>query len=609
MTQSFANQDLRNRSFRGQDLTGADFIGQDIRGCDFRDAILIDANFTAVKTGKSRKQLIILIAFAGAGAVVITLAVAFAFTVTFAFAVAVAVTMAVAGAFVFAGTVVFAFAGAGTVAVAVIGQAYTEFVAGKTSLGILYTISSIILIALTFHYGRKLIKTFQQAKGTDYRGANLTGAQFINADLRVTDFTNAICNLVNWKGAKFYRCNLPKVLEDDSVRDLCRNPKGGRAQDYIGKDLRQVYLQEADLVDAKLQNANLNGADLRGAKLTNANLSNSQALGTNFAGATLTGAIIVNWGINPDTNFENVICCYIYIDEAQKERKPSSGEFSKGDFAKLVTKFTKTLDFLFKNGIQPQAFDQALQEMLDRYGEMGIQMQSVDSIGNGDRLVRFEVQDPNADKGKIHADFERDYNGAVRQLEAAQNEIKQFRQANTELATQLAVSETRNEEKEKHSAFLRDFVYHQTNRFSRPQFNAPHSTFSGDPMSDKNQNIQLQSGGDMTGVTVAGGDISGTVTLTIQQLRDSSIPEAPKLADLLTQLQAAITDSSELEVEDKKKALNYLDRIGKLANDKDSDRSIISMAIDGIIGIVSKAAKLLTPVGAIAASLRKLLQL
>jgi len=66
MTLSFVSQDLRNQSFRGRkDLAGADFTGADLRGCDFRDAILIGANFTGVKTGQSLKKLIILILVGG----------------------------------------------------------------------------------------------------------------------------------------------------------------------------------------------------------------------------------------------------------------------------------------------------------------------------------------------------------------------------------------------------------------------------------------------------------------------------------------------------------------------------------------------------------------
>ena len=127
-------------------------------------------------------------------------------------------------------------------------------------------------------------------------------------------------------------------------------------------------------------------------------------------------------------------------------------------------------------------------------------------------------------------------------------------------------------------------------------------------MSDKKQDISLQAGGNMTGITVAGGDISGTVTLTIQQLRDSDTPEAPKLADLLTNLQKAINESTELVEKDKTQALQYIDTIGKFANNKE-DRDMIGTMIDKIINVVSKAAKLLTPVQAIAEGLRKLLQL
>jgi len=57
---NFAHQDLRNRSFRGQNLSGADFSGADIRGCDFQNAILIGANFTGVRAGQSRRQIILL---------------------------------------------------------------------------------------------------------------------------------------------------------------------------------------------------------------------------------------------------------------------------------------------------------------------------------------------------------------------------------------------------------------------------------------------------------------------------------------------------------------------------------------------------------------------
>jgi uncharacterized protein YjbI with pentapeptide repeats len=615
MAQTIIGKDFRNQSFRGQkDLAGVDFTDADLRGCDFRDALLIGANFTGVKTGKSCKQLITLIAFAFLGTTAVVVAGVSVGVVAEAgvFAFAVAGAIAFAFAFVFAGAGVvagmFTFSFVLVFAVAAIGHAYTTFLARKIALGIVNSVVSLLLLFFAWYCLQQLVKTIKSATGTDFRGADLSGAKFVKAHLEVTDFTNAKCDLINWQGAEFYLCKLPKNIENDKVGYLCINPAKRRDADYTSSDFRNTYLQNVDLIDAILRNANFNGADLRGAKLINADLSNSQALGTDFSGATLTGARIFNWGINPETKFENVICTHIYIDEVGKERKPASGEFKEGDFAILVTKFTKTLDFLFKNGIQPQAFDQALQEMLDRYGEFGIQLQSVESVGDGDRLVRFEVQDPDADKGEIHADFENKYYGVIRQLEEAQNKVQELQQAQTELSTKLAISEAVIKEKENQSLFLRDFVYHQTDRFSRPSFNASHSTFTGDPMSDKNQNISLNAGRD---ITVAGGDIdiSGTITVTIQQLRNSVIPEAPEIADLLTELQKLISESPDLSDKDRQKILTNIDNIGKIANNKEGDRNSIENLIDGIVGAVSKFAKLLTPIQAIADGLRKLLQL
>ena len=128
-------------------------------------------------------------------------------------------------------------------------------------------------------------------------------------------------------------------------------------------------------------------------------------------------------------------------------------------------------------------------------------------------------------------------------------------------------------------------------------------------MSENNQSISLQAGGNMTGVTVAGGDISGTVTVTIQQLRDNDTPQAPEIADLLTELHKLINESPDLADKDKQKALKNIDNIGKIANNKEGDRNSIDDLIDNILGIVSKAAKLLTPVQAIADGLRKILNL
>jgi uncharacterized protein YjbI with pentapeptide repeats len=477
-------------------------------------------------------------------------------------------------------------------------------------LGILCSTVIVILLITAWYSFKEFITDIKSFLSTYFTGADLAGANFANAELQFTDFTDANCDLVNWQGVKFYGCKLPKNIEDIKVRNLCKKPEKGRAANYTSTDFHKAYLQNVDLVDAILRNANFNGADLRGAKLINTDLSYSQALGTDFSGATLTGARIANWGINPETKFDNVICTHIYIDEAGKERKPASGEFAEGDFALLVREFANTLDFLFKNEINFSAFQYAMQQMLIKNPEVEMTFNQLKFLGQDkDALQKsYDVLTPEADETKLHADFYESYDVGKRLYPNDNQLIKALNRKVSFLEGENHTLKALQAEKNDRIADLKEIARLQATK-SNDKIYSIYGQVIGDPMSDKNQNISLNAGGNMTGITVAGGDISGTVTLTIQQLRDSDIPEASNLADLLTDLQKAITESPELAEPDKEKALKYLDKIGKLANDKEGDRDLIGMAIDGILNVVSKAAKLLTPVQTIAESLRKLLQL
>jgi len=497
-------------------------------------------------------------------------------------------------------------------------RSYESFFVGNILDGLVGSITSFVLLGFAWYLFQKLIKILKCARGTDFRGADLTGAKFVNANIRVTDFTNANCDLINWQSVEFYLGKLPKNLEDDKVRYLCGNPDKGRGENYTSSDFRNTYLQNVDLVDAILCNANFNGAYLRGAKLTNTDLSNSQALRTDFSGATLTGARIANWGINPETKFENVICTHIYIDEAGKERKPASGEFAEGDFALLIGEFTNTLDFLFKNEINFSAFQYAMQQMLIKNPEVEISINQTKFLGQSkDALKRsYDVLNPNADKEKLHADFSESYD-IYKRIHPEDNQLirdlnRQVTYLEGEIKTLKVLNAGKDERiidlKESNAGFKEIAKIQATKSSDKIII----KQVQGDHMTENTENqkgITITNHGSMKGFNVAGGDISGIVKVTIQELRDSDTPEAPKLADLLTDLQKAISESNELAEPDKEKALKYLDKIGKLANDKEADRDMIGMAIDGILNVVSKAAKLLTPVQAIAEGLRKLLQL
>jgi hypothetical protein len=116
-------------------------------------------------------------------------------------------------------------------------------------------------------------------------------------------------------------------------------------------------------------------------------------------------------------------------------------------------------------------------------------------------------------------------------------------------------------------------------------------------MPDNSTNPQIQAGGDAfyiggdnSGVVgkdqigVAGGDISGTLTLTLDQLKQSPEPKAQDLADHLKTLKAKIEDKDAgLSADRKTKALGLLTKLTKLANEKDkSSPAFLEQASDTI---------------------------
>jgi hypothetical protein len=78
-------------------------------------------------------------------------------------------------------------------------------------------------------------------------------------------------------------------------------------------------------------------------------------------------ACVEDWNINTDTNLKNIKCDYIFLKSSwnKEERKYTFSErrphqkdklFEPGDFEKLVRKSQETVDLIFRNGIDWQAF-------------------------------------------------------------------------------------------------------------------------------------------------------------------------------------------------------------------------------------------------------------
>lgn len=196
-------------------------------------------------------------------------------------------------------------------------------------------------------------------RASKLRNAVLSGAKLQETDLRDVDLRNAVLS-----GAKLQETNLRNA--DLRNADLSR-------LDLRNADLRGVCLRGTDL-----REIDLSGVDLSGANLYEANLSRCQALGTIFNGADLTGICLEDWNINSTTEFDSVLCQYIYLKNGRKERRPREGIFNAGEFAALFQKAVDTVDLIFTDGIDWQAFFQSFQELKERYKSNEIEIQSIE---------------------------------------------------------------------------------------------------------------------------------------------------------------------------------------------------------------------------------------
>ncbi|MBD2683436.1 MULTISPECIES: pentapeptide repeat-containing protein [Nostoc] len=235
-------------------------------------------------------------------------------------------------------------------------------------------------------------------EGIDLRGANLGGA-----DLRWVNLKNA-----DVRGANLVDANLSKADLNNTNFSSC---------DVNNANLSAAYIRQGNFENVDLKGANLSQTDFTESNLTRAILSKAQALGTNFTASTLTGACIEDWSINNYTNFNNVICDYIYLRQGQKERRPSSGNFAPGEFTKLFQKSLETVDLIFRNGIDWDAFAYSFKKVEVENQGAQLDVQSIEKKGDGIILVRVAVA-PDADKAKIHNQFMQGYDFAAKALEA-----------------------------------------------------------------------------------------------------------------------------------------------------------------------------------------------
>lgn len=269
-------------------------------------------------------------------------------------------------------------------------------------------------------------------RGAELCEVNFQQANLINVDLSGANLRQANLGWADLTEGKLWKANLN--VANLSQADL--SSADINQAELAGADLRNSNLRQVNLSMAILQGSDLSMADLsksilsrtditytncRQADFSESYLGGTQALFTNFQGANFTGACIEDWNINEETVLHGIDCQYFYRKWDKLDRCPSSGNFEPGDFAKLVHKSLNTIDLIFRNGIDWDAFTYSFKKLEVENQGAQLDVQSIEKKGDGILVVRVAVS-PDANKAEIHSDFMQGYEFAAKALEAQYQE-------------------------------------------------------------------------------------------------------------------------------------------------------------------------------------------
>ncbi|MEM7064516.1 MAG: pentapeptide repeat-containing protein [Cyanobacteria bacterium P01_B01_bin.77] len=253
-------------------------------------------------------------------------------------------------------------------------------------------------------------------------GANLAGVDLWKANLVLADLTNADLSRARLRDANLIRANLSGAsLQEVNLLGANLNDSQLRNVDFNKADLSLAHFQGANLDGANLIQANVIETDFRFANLSRSNLSgvtmfHTQALGTRFENVVFTGARIQDWNINSDTRFDGAICEFVYLKANQKERRPRKGAFKPGEFTALFQQAIDTVDLIFQDGIDWQAFFESFQELRRQYSDQNLVIQAIERKQAGAFVVRLEVSE-DAGKLAVEEDAKQFYENRLRALE------------------------------------------------------------------------------------------------------------------------------------------------------------------------------------------------
>ena len=251
----------------------------------------------------------------------------------------------------------------------------------------------------------------------DFFNTNLYGANLSRANCSNTRFTQANLSRANLSETELSRADLSEV----NLSKASLNAANLSEANLNGSDLYEAELLEADLNRASLYRTNLRKADLSKANLSRSHLreaylTETRLLSTSLWQAVLTGAYISDWVINSETDFTEVVCKYIYIQNDLRERYPFDHDFGADEFIGFVRQIENSTTLAFANNINWQLFLYSLQELRSRYHHYEFLVIALEKRDNDILLVRITIP-PGSNGGLIAKEFTELYHSSWQALE------------------------------------------------------------------------------------------------------------------------------------------------------------------------------------------------
>lgn len=431
---------------------------------------------------------------------------------------------------------------------------------------------------------------FAGLKDSDLRNANLGGAKLNGASLLRTNF-----QLANLSKAIFVEAHIIQTnfhLANLSYANLEKANLVGvvPSQKLIGfwTNIGDANFAGANLKLANLSGQNVSGQSFQEADLSEANLTRIEALGTNFTNALLTGACVEDWHINNQTNLSNVACSYIYLKENKKERRPHdpNRNFVSGEFTTLFQKALETVDLIFINGINWQAFLSSFQKLQIECCDRQLNIEAIEQKSGGIFVVRIKVPH-DASKAEVEKRLKREYEIQLKAIEdryrlelnAKNNEIEIYKQKSTDILelAKLAASRPINisQTQSNNMAGDRNINIDRGNYNEKIEGNYMQGN-SYSITGDNNQAVQ----GDNNQVTQ-------------ENRRDTNAGEEITQAEaieLLAELERKIA-SSELPEETRTKTISRLNAISEDAKEAKPDKQLVAGNLKRVTENLSQATK------------------